>query len=440
VTRSPEGDPAIAQLPSTLQRWLMLERFHLYNPHIFQNPQRDPNFDTSYLPQNSSPFLIPCFFVPRRCLHVLSARHDDIFFNHGDGSDADLLFPIHPSAVSHYEPFLRSVGARDASSQGIRVWAVPTSSTRTLLAWPDMQPHRAVFIKTSLHSEILGSRRILRANAARSVGQWSLVNAEAGELPKMLAYLPETLAFTARQPPYTGAIVRSIPSEIMQGRISLAPLFSLIGGSDQHSPLLPIMLPQTGMQAEEFVHRILCEPFAQLWVELSLKFGLIIEPHAQNLLLELSSDGCLRGRLWYRDFEGLHVDWDLRRRSGRPSPSDMPNAASWRDTYGTYGRSNLLAAKWHISLAHYLYVLREIECALRSWRDRGVIGGPSIWEGGVTMMFSRCLFLALERLYDKKLGEPYDLHRSLKRFLILLAKLQKDAADSPYHSPAGLRE
>src|SRR5690606_38498672 len=116
---------------------------------------------------------------------------------------------------------------------------------------------------------------------------------------------------------------------------------------------------------------------------LSLGHGLILEAHGQDLLLELTPELTAARGFVYRDFEGLQVDWELRRQRGWP-PEDMPHDWSWRETYGSwnYPLSDLVWYKWWISLFNYLrLVLFEVETSLREWHDRGLVRGSKCGEG-----------------------------------------------------------
>lgn len=426
----------IRQLPRSLQQWLTLERLHLHKTDLFQNRSRDPHFDTRYLPQNCGVFRLPCFWIRRKYLQIygcqaIAAGELELFSGHG--LDERVLFPIHPSSLDHYKTFLSEVRAEDASRQGACIWAVPTSSTRTLLAWRDQAPETALFVKTSLHSPIFGDRRLDLKTVGRSVGFSGLVRDARADLPAALTYLPESVGFVPRLPPYAGAVIRSIPQEIKEGRTLVAPLFSLMGGSSTHVPLFLTLLERSGMPPRQLLEEVLCAPFARLWLEMSLGFGLILEAHAQDLLLGLASDLTPLGRFVYRDFEGLQVDWELRRRRGLPAPADMPHAWCWRETYDTWGYrySEFVWYKLRISLFNYLhFVLNELEVSLRVWHERGLIGDPRCEQDTVTMIFSRHLFKAIEEICGVRVAEEYNIYRSLNRFVILLMKLRREVMDA----------
>lgn len=420
----------VEQLPVGLRSWLTLERFHLHKADMFQDRARDAAFDRRYFPQHGQPFRLPCYQVPRKYLYVHGCQHDAMDrqpFSAGSAADERILFPIHPSALDDFEPFLTEADARDASEDGLFLWAVPTSSTRTLLVWPDGAGDRAVFVKASLHSQIFGDRRITRIRAGRSVGLNGLVEQVSAHLPPALRVVPEVLGLSTRHSLDSGALIRLVPSEIKDGRAQVAPLFSLLGGDEGRVPLLLALLERTDMEPVRFVDELLCASFAPLWAELTFRHGLILEAHGQDLLLGLTAQGVPTGHFYYRDLEGLQVDWELRRHLGWPEP-DLPNGWAWREAYGTWGYAycDFLWYKWRISLFDYLrLVLFEVESSLREWHDRGLVRGPKCGEGEITMLFSRHLFAALERLFNQSLGAPYDILGSLNRFLIELMQFRK---------------
>ncbi|HEY0683719.1 MAG TPA: IucA/IucC family C-terminal-domain containing protein [Steroidobacter sp.] len=427
MSAEPVAPDVTEQLSPGLRDWMTLERFHLHKPNIFQNTKRDPSFDIRYLPQHSRPFRLPCYWVPRRRLHVLGAPSSDAMtFVSGPSSDERVLFPIHPSALEDFRPWLREVGARDATAEGLWIWALPTSSIRTLLAWPEGSGDRAVFVKTSVHSAMFRDRRITRIGVGRAVGLNTLVAQMRERLPSELHVLSEVFGFSPRHRLDSGAMLRLVPPEVSDGRTRLAPLFSLTGGDNGRVPLLLAMLERTDATPVEFVDRLLCAWFAPLWAELTLRHGVILESHGQDLMLALSADGVPTGDLYYRDLEGLQIDWELRRHHGWPTP-ELPNGWAWRETYGTWGHiyHDFLWWKWRTSLFAYLrLVLTEVEETLRQWHERGLVRGPKCAEGELTTLFSHHLFTAVERLFNVSLGPRYDTLRSLNRFVIALVKLR----------------
>src|SRR6185312_8005953 len=96
---------------------------------------------------------------------------------------------------AHYERLLSASGARPAAD--IRILAIPTSSTRTVLAWRDGEPDTAVFIKLSLlPSPMFGDRRIWRQKSAGCVGLTQLLESSNANSATELSYLSEPLSIT----------------------------------------------------------------------------------------------------------------------------------------------------------------------------------------------------------------------------------------------------
>ncbi len=420
----------LEQLPCSLRQQLTYERFHLHRPEMFQDRSRDPAFDPKYFPQNCGPVLLPCYWIERRHLHVFGAQAnvaDEIGFFSGDGPKAAVLLPMHPASVAHYQELLVKLAARDAARDGLRIWGVPTSSTRTFLAWPDRVPERALFVKLSLHSPIFGDRRLHTWKVARSVGLSTLVQESLEHLPGGLGYFPESFGFAPRRMPDSGVIVRSIPQPIKANQWLVAPLFALMGG-DQAQPLLLTVMEQTGMRPLEFLEEILCAKFARLWLEMTLRHGLILEAHAQDLMLAMSPDLRTLGDFYYRDFEGLQVDWELRSRRGLSMPANMPNSFAWHETYATWGfrYGHLIWYKLRISLLQYLhFVLAELEQMLRSWQERGILGGARFNEDELTAMFSRKMIELIYELFDVRVRTGYNIHRHLNQFVLQLLSVRK---------------
>lgn len=421
-----------SQLPSWLQQWLVLERFHLHKVDLYQNRARDPGFDVSYLPQHASPFRLPCFWVRRKHLQIYGQQTagSELELFSGHGMDERVLFPIHPTSVERYGTFLRESGAEDATHRGACIWAVPTSSTRTLLAWRDHAPETALFIKTTLDTPLFGDRRLYLKTVGRSVGFSQLMLAARADLPVAFDYLPESVGFVPRSLPDSGVVVRSIPQRIKADRIHVAPVFSLLGGDGGRVPLLLTLLERSGMPSLQLLEQMLCAPFARLWLDMSLRHGLLLEAHAQDLLLELTPELIPMGRFLYRDFEGLQVDWELRRRRGLRAPVNMPHAWAWRETYDTWGYrySDLVWYKMHVSLFNYLhFVLNEVEMSLRAWHERGLIGAFPCEPDETTMIFSRHLFRGIEEMFGIRVAAEYNVYRALPRFVAFLLKVRRQA-------------
>jgi ferric iron reductase FhuF-like transporter/IucA/IucC family protein len=421
----------IDQLPASLRQLLQFERFNLFKPERFYDPDSAP-FDPGYLPQNCEAFALPCFWVPRDRLYVYGSQAsvpDDLKMFERGGREARVVFPVHPASQECYSAFLAECGAEDCASTGLRIWALPTSSVRTLLAWPDGAPEQAVFVKTSLHSQTFGDRILIRRKVAASIGMSSLVHESRAQLPSSFRYLPEFTGFVPRHAIDAGVVIRSIPQEIKNGSVLVAPLFAFAGGSERSTPLLLTMQQRHGLRPEDILEEVLCAHFARLWLQMALGHGLMLEAHGQDLLLQLSPELKPIKRFYYRDFEGLQVDWQLRRVLSRSTPRYMPHESRWHETYAAWGYplSQLTWFKVYISLFDYLnFVLNDIELAFEEWQRLGLIKGRDLAKGEATLLFSRHLFEAIEERYGIRSPEVYNIFSHLNRFLVFFMRVREE--------------
>ncbi len=405
---------------------MALERFRLYRPNVYQDVQRDPDFDTRYLPQNCGAFVLPCYWVPRRTLHLYQIDNDArSAFPTPDGIDANqrVLFPIHPLEVESFRNFLSSNRAADSERDGLVFWAVPTSSTRTLLVWPDHEPEKAKFVKLSLRSMIFGDRRLTRRKIATSIGHSQLIWKTRAGLPSALGWFFEHVGYVPRSGTDCGVIVRSVPQELIDGRLLIAPLFSLFGGTAEEAPLLLSICRKAGLSVPEFVEDTLCRPFARLWTKLFLQYGLILEAHGQDVLLSLSPDLRPAGQFFYRDFEGLMVDWELRRALGFTDEWRMPYASRWHETYGTWGHPyhQMVSYKLRVSLTDFVYlVLRALARSLEGGPAQREIAAAGLSAENVIVTFWRALAVELNERYGVRVRATCEGRYSMNAFILNL--------------------
>ena len=420
------------QLPPPLRRLMMFERFYLHNTDDLQISSRDLTFDRRYFPQNCSPFELPCFWISRKHFYVEPrGTTPSLAFKLVEGSPTDgrVLFPVHPAELDKYRSYLDRVGARRSDGTGPPVWAVPTSSTRTLLVWPDQEPERALFIKLSLHSPILGDRHIYRRRIQFCTAMSTLIRDSLSALPLELQYLPESLGFTPRQMTDHGVIAREIPADFYDENLLIAPLFSLLGGSPSYQPLFITIVKKTGMSALELVERVFCSHIPRIWLTLALRFGLILELHGQDILLALSKDLTPLDRYFYRDLEGLNVDWDLRRRLGLRSPHYLPGAGDWHNTYASSGSgfpcSSLTFWKLLVNLGAYAhFVLGTLDSLLLKWQENGDIRHSTFSKGDVLRLFSFHVLRTVECMFGVRVSPEHSPARSMRKFVMLLMTLR----------------
>lgn len=434
------SDSALGELPQSLQRFLVFEQQNLWNPERLRvSPAGAAGLDARYLPESRAVFRLPCYWVKRKHLYVYGEEreaHGELAMLDGEGPEARVLLPVHPAELRHYASFLDDVRAVDAKAEGLRLVATPTSSTRTLLVWPHGHPEQAFFAKMSLRSTMLGDRRLQRRKVAGSVGLSRLVQESESLLPSELKFFPEKLGVVPRRMSDSGVIFRAIPQEIKQGKVVSAALFSLMGSNGRQLPLLRELMKMKGFKVHEFLEAVVLGKFARIWVELAFGCGLLLEAHGQDLLLALLPDLVPLGGMYYRDFEGLTVDWELRRARGFSTPSLLPHSCEWYGTYGTWGYPLYQLASWKMltSLFDYLHLfLGELESAILEWQQKGVMTGEKIRRGELTFLFSRYLRGEIRERFGMRESDEYDIQQHLNRFVKFLMLVRREILADSVH-------
>lgn len=422
----------IGELPGAVQKFLRFEQQNLWKKERFRNPGSDFSLQPEFLPEHGRAFWLPCFWVKKKHLYVYggwAGAASAIAWAEGEGPEARVLFPIHPAELDSCGEFLAKAGAVDTRAEGLAIVATPTSSTRTVLAWPVQQPGNVFLAKLSLRSKLFGNRRLQRSKVARCVGLSELVERSRRALPTRLRYFTEPYGLVPRQMADMGVIIRPIPEEVRSDRVVPVALFALMGGTDASRPLLLELPERTGIRVQEFVEDVLLEGFAKIWIELVFGRGIVLEAHAQDLLVAVSKDGVPLEGLYYRDFEGLTVDWALRRARGVLEPISLPYCCDWFNTYETWGYPRYQLASWkmRISLFDYVFlVLGELQSALTGWQASGVMAGPKLSDGELTSLFSRYLRCAIQERFGMREEHEYDISRDLNRFIKFMMCVRRE--------------
>src|SRR5205807_8867855 len=128
----------------------------------------------------------------------------------------------------------------------------------------------------------------------------------------------DTLGFTYRNGgnPW-GFLVREETPRPAQGQRFLVPYFALYGGDLQHPedrPLLVQLIERLGAEPQSFVIDEIMIPVLECWAKVVRERGILLESHAQNLLLEIDQDFRPR-RVVHRDFD-VWVDAESRKQAG----------------------------------------------------------------------------------------------------------------------------
>ncbi|MBL8953106.1 MAG: hypothetical protein JNK82_20180 [Myxococcaceae bacterium] len=210
--------------------------------------------DPFYLPEAGNTFELPCFWVEAERLHVFSL---------GATSARRHLFFIHPEAVFGYRAWLKGC------APGPRHFATATSSTRTVVAWPEASPTDTRCLKLSLPVLFASERRVVTAELARDAVE---TTRRLRHLRTGLRIVPETLGLVPRDADLGGYLVRELP------RVPLTPWFAL-----EH--------PERHIRG-----------FLRAWLKSAVEHGWVADVHAQNILVSPGPTW------WVRDMDSVWLD------------------------------------------------------------------------------------------------------------------------------------
>jgi len=208
-------------------------------------------------------------------------------------------------------------------------------------------------------------------------------------------------------------IIRAIPKEVTRGQASVVPLLSLYAPpSGGGRPLLAEMIERSGLSPEAFVRSKIIRPFARQYIELAVGRGIVPEPHAQNVLLELGRDGQPTGSFVHRDFGGFNIDFSHRRASGLALPAQMPAINSLQADYkiGRYGSAKKMLGR-NLDSFFYGGFVYNLDKELPTWGSKGYLRGAAPRQG----VFKAMLVQELEQQYHALTGRRVNLRGDLKR-------------------------
>lgn len=320
------GFPAIPPRPplviSTLPTWLHLERYRnggtrSYSPHAAYSECR-----RAYRPQDGSPhFDLPTWELPREALEVVQADPpaelvDRIFPERGSAR-----FYVHPQMLEERpdDPFLRRTIELGRSCAPTRV--APSASTRTLFV---DHPGPAHALKVHFPFRVSRYERRMRGEVIeQAVAVSAALERWSPHASQPFAFLREVIGVS--HPPQGdpragrgenwGYLVRDLtPFPRSVGERRLVPGFALYGRDaidDSTRPLLLDLADDADPAGWTLQHILL--PTIRAWVECYRELGFILEPHGQNLLIEVDHRGTPT-RLVHRD---LSVGIDMRCRRAR---------------------------------------------------------------------------------------------------------------------------
>ncbi len=205
-----------------------------------------------------------------------------------------MLHPQPPAPLARLRAARRRVVLDD-------VWATPTASHRSVLAWRHGRP--PVVLKLSLGVRVGRARRALTEEQV----------ACGVVISRLLETIPrsdrEALRFDWFSEPAgavetgsrSGWLLRRLPAATREpGAGALLPAFSLTAPRGERLPLLVDWIRRSGLPPEAFVVERLLRSYVDVLAYLLFEQGLQVEGHPQNVLFEVDADESWTGRLILR--------------------------------------------------------------------------------------------------------------------------------------------
>ena len=313
----------------TLPPWLYLERYRnggtrSYSPHAAYSESGE-----GYRPAGGHPtFDLPTWELPLESLRLWKASPPADLARLVLPHDGVSRFFVHPQVLEECpeDRYLRrtlSLGRRCASTP-----VSPSASTRTLFVHGVAPAHA---LKVHFPFRVSRYRRRMRGEVveqavavSRAMEDWS-PRAEPG-----FAFLREVIGVShpvVEKAPSRGEnwgyVVRDLTPFPHAGEVRhLVPGFALYGRDafDDRLPPLLLDLADATDPAAWTLDTILL-PTVRQWIACYRDLGFILEPHGQNVLLEVNDAGAVT-RLVHRD---LSVGIDMRRRRELALPDEGLN-------------------------------------------------------------------------------------------------------------------
>ncbi|MBS3152251.1 hypothetical protein J4230_02470 [Candidatus Woesearchaeota archaeon] len=309
---------------------------------------------------------LPCFLLPNVILDInkvklfLANPRKDIFDK--VVFDSNIKFFFHPQMIDEF----------NFSNVKCDTIVEPTSSTRTVV------PKNENFaIKLHLNKRLSKYIRRLKAD---SVEHSVLVSSELEKgskdinCPGSFGFLPESIGIAYND---IGMIIREmLPRPLVDENRILVPLFSFYSrdmDNDSHMPFF-VQLVNTGNYEplDFFIEKIIRPLFANMSYFIN-EYGLLLEPHGQNVLVEMDS-GFNTTRLIHRDFQSIYIDREIRNNKnldtkfrkhimGEECPKEVSYSLVYDQFVGEYlieNFVNLIFNTWNIPRDIIIYNIKEV--------------------------------------------------------------------------------
>ncbi|PIE57769.1 MAG: hypothetical protein CSA33_06905 [Desulfobulbus propionicus] len=319
---------------------IYLDRYHNEGTRNYSDQAGYTEALEQYRPNAETPwFKLTPFSLRRDMVNIYTAGpHPKLEQQYLPGNQA--IFCIHPQVLQSvdHDPFLQTV--LQAASPLPPIPVIPSSSTRTL--YVDSKELPAHALKVHFPFKVSRYSRKMRDEVIEQAINVSLeLEHHIAALDENFAFLREVLGLSIKQQQivpkqemlrgeHWGYLVREMtPFPQSTERRYLIPGFAL-HGANYFAPNTPPLLIEliASRHPLEYLLEQLMFPIIRHWVHCYLLLGYMLEPHGQNVLLEVNVQGDIQ-RVVHRD---LSVGIDMRRRRDQGLPEENLNMYNRMET------------------------------------------------------------------------------------------------------------
>jgi hypothetical protein len=316
----------------TFEKFMFAEQI-LNNHSLYQGAEWENYFKIDipdeYMPERRYNFPLSYFLVPFEKGRILFKEGEKSFFEENlfvnEHGIKYYPFFIHPTTEDFFKRWLnteyRFISAKESSYE-----ASPTSSYRSLMVVNRVTGKRFI-VKVSILANVANGSRHIDWNSAEGQYHSSQFTADAvrnrndfflfedigafgitGQRSAMLSEKYE-VAFGPRKIDTFGMVIRKLPDLLIDGTdTTICSVASFTSTTDKNNCSLSAAFKKSGRNFFDFLDFYVYNPLARILLELFSKDGIVLEPHCQNVMIELDPDGLPDGKFYYRDFDMTTLD------------------------------------------------------------------------------------------------------------------------------------
>ena len=309
--------PSAPQILGMIPPLVYLDRYRNEGTRVYSPHAGYSEAESRFRPDSPHPsFRLPVFTLPPGEVNLYESDPSPVL-RHRYLPRGRVLFCVHPQVVAgrRGDPYLKRILDLGRPEAPLRV--SPSSSTRTLYV-NGSEPAHALKVHFPFRVSRYG-RRMRDEVVEQALRVSRELQAGTASFDHRFAFQREVLGVTLRRREDDGPrgenwgyLVRELePFPPPEEERPLAPAFSLFGRDFFDPEATPLVFQLLGgSDPRDFVLEKVMFPVIRHWVSAYLHFGFLLEPHGQNVLLEVGSDGGIE-RIVHRD---LNLGIDLRRR------------------------------------------------------------------------------------------------------------------------------